>query len=207
MTTMVGKGVPVPRQLKMIGMTALPLIWLSAFLLGGPGAPLDRSILSLLYAGDHPSLARGAAILTDLGGWAVLLPLSLAGAAILLARRGIRDAVLLLLIALGGRWLVEMQKLLIARARPEEHHLVDVHSLSFPSGHAANSMLVFLGLALLLTNSRAAVVSALLLSFAIGLSRIVLGVHFPSDVLGGWAFALLWILLLLRFRLPADTAH
>lgn len=189
-----------------MGMATLPLIWLAAFLLGGPGAPFDRSILSLLYAGDRPAIASAAAILTDLGGWAVLLPLSLAGAAILLLRHKVRDALLILLIALGGRGLVEAQKLLTARARPEGHHLVEVHSLSFPSGHAANSLLVYLALALLLTNSRAAILIALFLSFAVGVSRIILGVHFPSDVLGGWAFALFWTLALIRLRTPVPIA-
>jgi undecaprenyl-diphosphatase len=79
--------------------------------------------------------------------------------------------------------------------------LAEVHYQSFPSGHAANSMIVYLALALLAFDDprhrRWAVAGALLLSFLIGLSRPMLGVHWPSDVVAGWAFGLLWTLLVL----------
>ena len=77
-----------------------------------------------------------------------------------------------------------------------------VKTSSFPSGHAANSMIFYLALALVLTAGtrwhRPAAVAALLLSLLIGTSRVMLGVHWPSDVVGGWAFGLLWVLLTLR---------
>ena len=63
-------------------------------------------------------------------------------------------------------------------------------------------MIFFLTLALVLSESTrwrgAAVSAALLLSFLIGTSRVMLGVHWPSDVIGGWAFGLLWVMLTLR---------
>jgi undecaprenyl-diphosphatase len=105
-------------------------------------------------------------------------------------------------VTLVGRGLVEAQKYGIARLRPEDEvHLVPVSTPSFPSGHAASSMIVYLTLALVLASGTRwkwpAVAAALVLSFCIGLSRIMLGVHWPTDVIGGWAFGLLWVLLAL----------
>ena len=109
----------------------------------------------------------------------------------------------LLLIILAGRALAEAQKYSIARVRPDlEPHLVVVKTSSFPSGHATSSMIFYLTLALALTAGtrwqRVAAAGAILLSLLIGISRVMLGVHWPSDVIGGWAFGMLWVLLTLR---------
>jgi undecaprenyl-diphosphatase len=109
----------------------------------------------------------------------------------------------LIAIVAIGRALSEAQKYWIARARPDlETHLVVVKTSSFPSGHATSSMVFYLVLALVLTAGmrlhRVAVVGAVLLSFLIGLSRVMLGVHWPSDVIGGWSFGMLWVLLTLK---------
>ena len=77
-----------------------------------------------------------------------------------------------------------------------------VKTSSFPSGHATSSMIFYLTLALVLTagtrwHARRGG-GAILLSLLIGTSRVMLGVHWPSDVIGGWAFGLLWVLLTLR---------
>ncbi|HEX8645231.1 MAG TPA: phosphatase PAP2 family protein [Allosphingosinicella sp.] len=180
---------------------ALAVAWTVMLLFGG--LDLDRVLLVLFYAGDRAELAGPARILTELGGYRLLMPLS-AGAALWLAwKRRFRPAVLLLAVTISGRLLVEFQKVQMARIRPSLHeHLVEVQSLSFPSAHAANSTMVYLGLALLLTSTyprRAlALWGAAWLVIAIGASRVVLGVHWPSDVIAGWAFGLFWTLLLFR---------
>jgi len=97
-----------------------------------------------------------------------------------------------------------VQKYWVARERPDlDPHLVVVKTSSFPSGHATSSMIFYLTLALALTaGSRRqwiAAAAAILLSFLIGTSRVMLGVHWPSDVIGGWSFGMLWVLLTLRF--------
>ncbi len=74
------------------------------------------------------------------------------------------------------------------------------YSASFPSAHAANSTVTFLAVAILMTKSRLATVIAVVLAAAVGLSRIILGVHWPPDVIGGWAFAGLALLLFSKFR-------
>jgi undecaprenyl-diphosphatase len=118
------------------------------------------------------------------------------------AGRG-RLGLALFLVAMLGRGLSELQKYWIARPRPTlDPHLVLVESSSFPSGHAASSMIFYTIMALALTVGtrwhRAAVAGAIVLSLLIGTSRVMLGVHWPSDVIGGWSFGILWVLLTFR---------
>ena len=186
---------------RKLGLTlcGLLLLWLSMLSLGGPEARLDRLILDAMHRSD---LVPPARILTLLGNWPATTAATLAAAAWLGWKGLRRPAVLLMLITFSGRAMVELQKFAFARARPDaEGHLVAVHSLSFPSGHAANSMLVCLAIALLAAPPARrgwAVALALLLSLLIGLTRLVLDVHWPSDLVGGWAFGAGWTLLLMR---------
>jgi undecaprenyl-diphosphatase len=191
----------------------LAATWL-AMLVWGAG-PLDRTIYEALYAGHRPTLLAAARFFTALGEPTVLIGACLLCALWLwYAGRG-RLGFSLLLIALIGRALSEAQKYWIARVRPDvEPHLVVVKTSSFPSGHATSSMIFYLALAVALTAgsrwSRPAAASAVLLSLLIGTSRVMLGVHWPSDVIGGWAFGMLWVLLTLRPAerlLRADTGE
>jgi undecaprenyl-diphosphatase len=170
------------------------------------GGWLDRVIYEDLYAGHRPILLAMARAFTAIGEPTFLIAACVACALWLWYAGRARLGLTLLPIALIGRGLSEIQKYSIARPRPElEPHLVVVKSNSFPSGHATTSMIFCLTLALALTAHsrwrRPAVAFAVLLSLLIGTSRVMLGVHWPSDVIGGWAFGMLWVLLALR---PAE---
>jgi len=114
------------------------------------------------------------------------------------ARRFCRlfDAAALIAIVLGGRLMVEVLKQLIARPRPDfDLHAVTFQSLSFPSGHAANSMTAFVAIALFCApqqHRKASLIIAVAASLLVGVTRPLLGVHWPSDVLAGWIFGLVW---------------
>jgi undecaprenyl-diphosphatase len=184
-----------------VAIVALAGIWLT-MLLSGAG-PLDQRIYELLYAGHRPLLLTIARCVTALGEPTVLIGAGLVCAIWLWWAGRARLAAVLLLVTLLGRGLSEIQKYWIARVRPEiEPHLVVVKTSSFPSGHATSSMIFYLTLALALTHGtrwqKPAVFGAILLSLLIGTSRVMLGVHWPSDVIGGWAFGMLWVLLTLR---------
>lgn len=93
-------------------------------------------------------------------------------------------------------------KLLFMRPRPTLNHLVTEHSYSFPSGHSTASVLLYGTIILLLPQFIKQKNFCLFLQiilglgiFLIGISRIYVGVHFPSDVLGGFCFGLAWLLM------------
>ena len=177
----------------------LGLLWLAMLLLGA-GA-VDRDILYALYTRDEPLLMQAALGVTQLGNWWTVVGVTLAGALLLFYRGKKWGALTLLIATFTGRGLVILQKDYFARLRPEEHlRLVEVSYQSFPSGHAANPTIAYVALALLLFDDpkrrRVAVITALVLALFIGISRPMLGVHWPSDVVAGWAFGLLWIALI-----------
>ncbi|MEO7635051.1 MAG: phosphatase PAP2 family protein [Sphingomicrobium sp.] len=186
---------------------ALVVLWL-AMMWGGTGS-LDRALLETLYVGHQPQLRAFMQSFTLLGNWPAVIAISLLAALSLLLTRHPRAALLLLGVSLTGRGLVELQKFAVHRPRPGElAHLVAVNSFSFPSAHAANSMILWLSLALLLPRREwrpAAAAATLPVTFLVGISRPMLGVHWPSDVVGGWAFGAAWVLALLALaeRWPA----
>jgi len=182
-------------------LVILVAVWLAMLLWGG--GPLDASIYRAMYAGHRPGLIIVARALTALGEPTVLISAG-AAVALWLWYTGHRQLPwVLVAIVMIGRGLSELQKYWIARARPDlDPHLVVVKTSSFPSGHATSSMIFYLTVALALTVGtrwhRLAAASAVMLSLLIGASRVMLGVHWPSDVIGGWAFGMLWVLLTLR---------
>ncbi|HEX6409603.1 MAG TPA: phosphatase PAP2 family protein [Sphingomicrobium sp.] len=183
---------------RVLPLSALAILFLAMFYLGTGEA--DKDVLFSLYARDVPWLAATAFAVTQIGGWWTVVAVTILGALWLLYR-GDRWAALTLLIAsLGGRLLVVLQKDYFARLRPDEHlRLVEVQSDSFPSGHSANPMVAYLPLALLLfrdpRQQRIAAAFAISLALLSGISRPMLGVHWPSDVVAGWSFGLLWVAL------------
>jgi len=135
-----------------------------------------------------------------LGGLGVLLLITAASVAYLLLMRK-RHAAWLVLLAVGGGILIStFFKAGFDRARPElVAHLSHVFSASFPSGHSMMSAVVYLTLGALLARmherwaARAFfLMTAAVITGLVGLSRIYLGVHWPTDVLAGWSAGSAW---------------
>jgi len=192
-------------------LAALALVW-GAMLWLGTGT-LDHQLLDFLYAGGASGRTTFALTVTRLGDPDLLLLVTGVAALLLIAFRRFRPAALFLGISLSGRALVDLQKWWIGRPRPDAHlHLVGTRTDSFPSGHASSSVLVWLTLALLIPEEsrwrRPALAAAALVATLVGMSRPMLGVHYPSDVIAGWSFGLLWVLLLIRLTAkPLRTPH
>lgn len=176
----------------------------------GENFALDRLILHALRSANNPDLPIGPAWLqaamidiTALGGVTILTLLTALTAGYLLASRKTAIAIFLALAIASGAMLSSLLKIGYARPRPDlVAHLVDVQSLSFPSGHAMNSAITYLTLGALLarTEGRRRVTiflmaTAIFLTLIIGISRVYLGVHWPSDVLAGWCVGASWAAL------------
>lgn len=181
-------------------------------LMGGTG-PLDQEMYKRIYVGRDPALVPIAKAITFLGEPDLLVPAGVVFALTMWWRGHLRTGLTLVAVTTLGRLFSELQKYEVARVRPSlEPQLVMVKSQSFPSGHASSSMIFYLTMALVLTHRgpcrRWAAAGAILLSLLIGTSRVMLGVHWPSDVIGGWVFGLLWVLLTLRIAehlIPGDS--
>lgn len=177
----------------------LAAVVLAALLLGGPQSRVDPAVLAAFASAP---LVPAARLLTHLGDVTTMLAAALLAAGWLLWRGHRRRAILLLVIVISERLLIEAMKNGFDRARPDPlGHQVAVHNLAFPSGHSANAMAGWLAIALLATSPRLrrpAIALALAIAFVTGLCRLVLQVHWPSDVAGGWAFGAAWTLLLVR---------
>lgn len=126
----------------------------------------------------------------------------LALAWLLLKKRNYLGAAALALSVAIGNEVSKLLKDFFERPRPDLEHLVLVKSYSFPSGHAMVGMIVYFMIAYLLLEEAKtkagkitiAVITAILL-ILIGASRIILQVHYPSDVLGGYALGYLWVMI------------
>ena len=178
----------------------------------GDGAPLawDRAIILALRTPGETAQPLGPAWLheamvniTALGSGTVLALVVIAVAGLLLVQRLWLTAALVLVATMVGGALAGQAKYWVGRPRPElVDHLVQVTGLSFPSGHATNSAIIYLTLAGLVAQvtprrvvRRYVLLLALVLVGAIGASRVYLGVHWPSDVLAGWCAGTGWAAL------------
>jgi undecaprenyl-diphosphatase len=168
---------------------------------------LDRGLLLALRQPGDPSQLIGpkwlhiaATDLTGLGSISILavIVLLIAGLFVGVGKRP--EALLLMASAGGGVALSSVLKLVFDRPRPDlALHAVEVVNSSFPSGHAMLSAVVFLTLGVLcakFTSQRRLKVYALgagvFLTVLVGLTRIYLGVHYPTDVLAGWCGGAAW---------------
>ena len=176
----------------------------------GDTRAIDRRLLLALRNPENlshpigpPWLAEAGRDLTALGGVAVLSLASLAVIVHFLLARQVRVAGFVAACVSGGLTLSLILKHAFGRARPDlVPQLSYVTSSSFPSGHSMLSAVVYLTLGALLARFQPALVLkahvlawAILLTLLVGVSRVYMGVHWPSDVLAGWAAGAAWAAL------------
>ena len=141
--------------------------------------------------------------ITGLGSTIVLVMVTAVTIVYLLLIGRWRTALMVLIAVGGGQILSSLLKLGIDRPRPDlVSHLAEVQTLSFPSGHAMMSAVTYLTLGSMLAGivpGRATKIYvlgvAVLLTLMVGVSRVYLGVHWPSDVLAGWCAGFAWAML------------
>jgi len=165
---------------------------------GDPADPIGPAWLEIVYRD-----------ITSLGGAAVLTLMTAIVVGFLIVDKKRSAALFVLASVAGGTVLSTILKLAFARPRPDVvPHLVAVSSASFPSGHAMLSDVVYLTLGALLSRVegplrlKVYILSvAIVLTLLIGISRIYLGVHWPTDVLAGWCAGAAWATLCWRIAL------
>jgi len=167
---------------------------------------LDRATDAAIHARVTAAGLQFFSVLTIIGSPAAMTVLAIVGGLVLLLRRRPRTLVAWAAAFAGGFAIENILKHVIHRARPPYGAAyLTGHSFSFPSGHAVGSFIGYSMLAYVLImhwrTSRVLrtviVVIAVLIILLVGISRVYLGVHYPSDVVGGWVTAAVWLAICL----------
>ena len=192
---------------------------------GGEPSAFERRLILLLANPSVPIgpgwLQEAARDLTSLGSIVVLVIATLAAVGYLFFSRQPISAWLLLVAVSGGIALVDLLKAAFARPRPDlALQAARVFTASFPSGHASLSAIAYLTMGALLARAQSSatiaryfLALAAFLSVLIGVSRIYLGVHYPTDVLAGWCIGVAWaaacwiVAECLEFEAPDPTGR
>ncbi len=165
------------------------LIILLAILIS-PSIDININYLIAIYRQE--SLMKIMTAISFLGSNILIFLFSCIIAFLFIFKKRYKDANFYLLAVIGAAALEYLIKEIVRRQRPE--NLIE-KGFSFPSGHASVSMALFGALALIIyPKSKKAAFSILLIPLLIGFSRIYLGVHWFSDIIAGYLFAIIWIL-------------
>lgn len=168
----------------------------------------DRALLLSLRTGDTHDPAGPFWVetffldITGLGSWTIVTIVTLAATGFLVMQNRSATAWLLIGAIVGGTILNNLLKFFFERTRPDlVAHAVETQTSSFPSGHAMMSAVAYLTLGALLARTQKQpaarfyiVAASVLVTVLVGVSRVYLGVHWPSDVLAGWCLGAAWAL-------------
>ena len=212
---------PAVYRLLIVGLLAALLTWafilISSEMMEGDTRAFDITILHAAQSLrlGHPWLAEVMRDLSGLGSTTVLTLFTVVAVGYLAMIRARLTALLVVAAVVTGSVGVSLLKAHFGRPRPDAGfaELIAL-GLSFPSGHAAMSAIVFLTVAALLANTRTRAIEhtyilamATLMALLVGLSRIALGVHWATDVAAGWAVGAAWALAWLVFARRLSQPH
>jgi undecaprenyl-diphosphatase len=182
-------------------MSLVLFTWLAKAVMGGSASALDMSARVFVQSIASPHLTYVMRGFTFLGEWLSVLDLDIL-AIVLFYREGRKAAAALMVITTAGAAVLENTlKNLFHRVRPAPFFDTPLpSSYSFPSGHAVLACCFFGALAAMITarepkrRVRIAVwTAAVIIALLIGFSRVYLGVHYATDVIAGYATAVVWV--------------
>ncbi len=174
--------------------------WLSQEVLEQEAFGFDPTILWWLHRHSNTAIDNLMLNITNLGNPEFVVIVVAISFGLLLWRKQFWTAQIFCLACLGALILNQGLKLVFGKHRPQLWTpLIVEHSYGFPSGHALGSMVLYGFLAMLLVRAypryRVGIYGmAILLILAIGLSRLFLGVHYPTDIIAGYTVGLLWLI-------------
>ncbi|HET6836705.1 MAG TPA: phosphatase PAP2 family protein [Gemmatimonadales bacterium] len=182
-------------------LALLVFSWLGREVVTGVTPAMDEQLRTALHGYASPGLTRFMIEVSRFGGPSWLVPLGIVLALAFLLHGWHRGALLIIITLSGAGLLNTLLKQTFARTRPEAFFDYPLPlSQSFPSGHAIFAASVLGGLAVLLSDRISSKplqvlvwVTAVALVVLVGVSRVYLGVHYPSDVLAGYAVAVFWV--------------
>lgn len=198
-------------------LIAVVTLWLAtglaALALGEPISELEQRMIQTVRDPTDPERMRGPRGLeeamrdfTALGGYAVLGTTMLGFAVVLILHPAFGNVWFFLMTCLPAYGVGMLLKMLVNRSRPAiVPHLSHVGSSSFPSVHSMMSAVTYLTIGLMLSQHvdsrslrRHLFILPLCLTLLVGVSRVCMGVHYPTDILAGWSAGLLWTYLVFR---------
>jgi len=193
--------------LGVLTVSAWGFVKIASEVIEGDTRTFDRTLLLALRDPQNPAnpigpswVEEAARDITGLGGYTILTLLTVATIVYLMMARKERAALLVIGAVCGGMMLSTALKMGFERPRPDlVPHATQVYTASFPSGHAMLSAIAYLTLGALLARVQKLrrikaffLGLAVFLTLLIGVSRVYLGVHWPSDVLAGWCVGAAW---------------
>ncbi|MDR7240564.1 phosphatase PAP2 family protein [Neobacillus drentensis] len=167
----------------------------------------DRNIIAAIQGLESPLLTKVMKFFTFIGSTPVVIVLIILLIIFLYKVLNHRLELILLISAIiGSAVLNQILKQIFHRIRPNFHRLIDISGYSFPSGHAMNAFTVYVIISFLLWRhipskwgrSLLICISTVMI-LAIGISRIYLGVHYPSDIIGGYLASGFWLAVAIWF--------
>lgn len=175
--------------------------WIANEVAKGDTANFDDAVRNYIHSFASPALTNLMHIASFLGSTIFLIIFGTIIVVFFLFLKRRRPAAIFAITTVGSGILISTLKLLFKRSRPEPFFdAILPASFSFPSGHSLGALCFYLALAAIITvriENRVAQIAtwlaAVLIVLLIGISRIYLGVHFPSDVIAGYAVGLIWV--------------
>jgi len=203
------KGVHIMRELSLRLLITFILCigfgvafgYISAAISNDTIVGFDTAVIGFVQGLETPWLTSIMNLFTWIGSGYVVAPIALMGFIVLyFVLRYRQQAFLLISVVAGSVLLNKLLKNYFKRERPEIHRIMDANGFSFPSGHSMMAFALYAIIAYIAwRNVKTTVSRVLLVVFTafmiimIGTSRIYLGVHYPSDIVGGFVASALWL--------------
>lgn len=196
------KILPSTAEIVIIAFCAAIFIIIAILMKGDRLARFDLPIISFIQGGASQTLTRFMVAVSTIGSVkSITLLTAIISVVIFILRRYLLGLYLILSVAFGAGVMNQLLKALFHRERPNILRFASEHGYSFPSGHSMGSVIFFGGLMFILYQlkkrdwiTQIALVASIILIVLIGISRVYLGVHYPSDVIAGFTFGVIWLL-------------
>lgn len=200
------KSIDTKTAFTYAAISVIPFAVLAVLLYAAPSwlGNIDRNVMQPIIAARNFERTQTMIGITTLADTWAQTAITLIVMAVLFSMRRIRAGLWYgVTVLTGALFMKDLLKVWISRPRPDfVEPLITQGEFAFPSGHSLGSMLMFMGIVyLVMKYSKKKAVSwtvgiiGILFALLIGLSRIYLGVHFPSDVIGGFSFGLTWLFI------------